>query len=327
MAAYAQQRRARPAGVRGGVRDLPLQFKYSLMALALAVWQVTPLPRLITDVVVAMMPIENDVEIGAAFVRESQLDRRVVDTRRLPSVHRAMQHITSTLLSALPERERRQYEWRVEIVRDPAVNAFALPGGFIYLNSGLIESARSAGEVAGVLAHEMGHVLARHSQKRMLEEKLLTHLLKALVHEDGDDQDESFAQRVAETLARGAIQLGRLRYSRANEFEADALGFELLANARVGAGGMIGFFNHLLELERAGGRAHDTPAALASVQSWLSTHPATDERIDALRTSIAELPARDRREQELGGRALRDHVGDWDAVQRELASMRSAYSY
>jgi len=139
--------------------------RYGVLGVVLAAWNLTPLPTAVSTIVVSMMPIEHDMEIGSAYVAEAQLAARTVHVRE---VDVTLQHIADRLVSALPPRDQHRFARTFRVLRDPAINAFALPGGFIYVNSGLLATASSAQEVAGVLAHEMGHVLARHSQKRLM---------------------------------------------------------------------------------------------------------------------------------------------------------------
>jgi predicted Zn-dependent protease len=291
--------------------------RYALLALGLAAWHLTPLPTLITSVIVATIPVEHDIDIGRAYIAEAQLERKLVRSSVLES---AVQTISARVLSGLPAHERERYAWRFRVLDDPAVNAFALPGGFVFLNVGLLRAAKSAEEVAGVVAHEMGHVLSRHAQKRMIEERLLGTLFQSLTHDDGDDEDEGFGERVAETLARGAMQMGGLRFSRANEFEADAKGSELLRAAGIGVSGMVTFFEGLLRAE-GGSTPNSLPNSLAAVDSireWLSTHPATSERIASIKQQVEALPAHARRRAWGDANALA-HAVDWARVRRELA--------
>jgi predicted Zn-dependent protease len=303
-------------------RDEPSALvRYSLLGLAIAAWHLTPLPTLVTSVLVVAMPVEHDVEIGLAYVESAGLDRKVVRSHVLDN---AVQSIAGRVLAALPRSERDRYAWQFAVLDDRDVNAFALPGGFVYLNLGLLRAAGSAEEVAGVLAHEMGHVLSRHSQKRMIEERLLGTLFKALTHEDGDEENEGFGERMAETLARGAMQLGGLKFSRANEFEADARGAQLLRDSGVGVSGMVTFFESLLKME--GGRSREgsgaLPLAVASVREWMSTHPATTERIATLRAELDALPPRERQRAWAGAGGGPLGGSDWSRVKQELSRWR-----
>ena len=158
-----------------------------------------------------------------------------------------------------------------------------------------------------------------------IEYRIVSTLLRALVHDDGDAETEGFAERIAETLARSAIELGSLRFSRANEFEADGLGYHILVKSGVGVRGMLAFFESLLSTEdrlRRSGHASgssDTAPLLVSVQEWLSTHPATRERIQSIRHKVDSLPA-SRRVDALDGRRGRplDELIDWGSVRDAL---------
>jgi Zn-dependent protease with chaperone function len=154
-----------------------------------------------------------------------------------------------------------RYQWFV--VDSPEVNAFAMPGGYVVVYSGLIEAADSAEEVAGVLAHEVQHVELRHS-------------LRNLIH--------GLGWRAVLALAMGDVsggvwvgladQLGSLRYGRDLERQADLEGLRALRRAGIGPDGMVSFFAKLADKEGPG-------------VVWLSSHPETTERMDALRQAIA----------------------------------------
>lgn len=290
--------------------------RYAVLGVAIAAWHLTALPALVTSAIVSFMPVSHDVEIGLAFVEQSGLGSKVVRSRLLDE---AVGAISRKVLGALSRAERERFVWQFSVVEDESVNAFALPGGLVYLNLGLLLAASSAEELAGVLAHEVGHVLCRHGQQRMVEERLVGTLLEALLHEDGDEEDEGFVERLAETLTRGALQLGGLRFSRRNELEADARGAALLRGAGVGVGGMAAFFESLLHAEaRAPGSA--PPPAVSGVQEWLSTHPATAERVRTLRAQVDGLPEAERRRAWSGSGRISQQV-DMAAVRREAQAV------
>lgn len=151
-----------------------------------------------------------------------------------------------------------QYEFHV--AENPAINAFALPGGVIVVHTGLIRATRRPEELAGVLAHEVQHVEQRHSLKAMIKETGLRGLWAAV---SGD---------LGGTLAgQAALKLGSLRFSRDAEREADVRGFQALAKLDIDPQGMVDFF----------GTMHRE--ASASPPAWLSTHPPSDARQQALR--------------------------------------------
>ena len=142
---------------------------------------------------------------------------------------------------------------------DPAVNAWAAPGGYLAIQSGLIDQARGPEEVAAVLAHEMAHVLERHSLEGIIQRLGLAILLSAVFGDAGG------------IVVEAGQALANLSYSRDAEREADRVGIALMHAAGLDATGMAGFFQRL---EAAG---QDGPPAL------LSTHPAPADRVETAR--------------------------------------------
>ena len=162
------------------------------------------------------------------------------------------------------------YEFRVLVVDFDMTNAFALPGGAIVIFDGLIEFAETPEEVAGVLAHEMAHVIKRHGTEALFRSYGLQLLIEALTGSAGG----GVAGGIGETLMS-------LSYSRDAEREADVTGIELLQTAGLRADGLGRFF------ERFGGGG-DMPAAL----DLLSTHPSSESRAElAERAGTAGAPA------------------------------------
>jgi len=155
-----------------------------------------------------------------------------------------------------------RYTFRVSVINDTVVNAFAAPGGYLVLFRGLLELAESPEELAGVVAHEMQHVLLQHGTQSVLRQiplQLITATITA---------DAGLAGHVAGTAA----VLGALRYSRKDEEEADREGLRMLEAAGVDPRGMMTF------MERMESRGGDMPRFAA----YLSTHPRTGDRVRSL---------------------------------------------
>ena len=156
-------------------------------------------------------------------------------------------------------------------LRDPSINAFALPGGFMGFNSGLILTAKSESELAGVMAHEISHVTQKHLARMIAGQKyaMLTSLASLALAILAARANPDAGQAVLATTQAAAIQ-SQLNYTRAHEKEADRIGLRVLVKAGFDPSGMSTFFGRL---QRAG-RFQENGAP-----SYLRTHPLTYERI------------------------------------------------
>ena len=182
-----------------------------------------------------------------------------------PTLTQRIDEITAALTAPQP---RSPYTFRVVVVDDPAFNALAAPGGYIVVFRGLLKNTNTPEELAGVLAHEMQHVLRRHTTRALLHHASAGLLLAALTG------DASGAMAFGLESAR---TIGFLQYSRRHETEADEEGLRMMAAAGIDPAGMIAFFETLNE------ESADLPGML----KYLSTHPSTTERIDHLRALAA----------------------------------------
>jgi beta-barrel assembly-enhancing protease len=168
-------------------------------------------------------------------------------------------------------------------VRDPMINAFALPGGFIGVHSQLLLSAQNESELASVLSHEIGHVQQRHIARMIGQQKqdallpLAALLLAALVGKAGGGADAAMGVMMG---GQGLAIQRQLNFSRDAEREADRVGFQTMRAAGYDTSGMVAFFKRLQSTTRIYGEA---PA-------WLSSHPLTGERIADIQSRIRENP-------------------------------------
>lgn len=260
-----QQRRSRfGLGMLGVVLALPL------LILALLFWQ----SHNIAGWVASHISIENEQKLGKLAFKQATAGLKL---RQSGLDAAAVREIGSKLTKG----SKYAYQWYV--AEDAAVNAFAVPGGYVVVNTGLIQAADSAEEMAGVLAHEVQHVELRHT-------------LKNLVH--------SLGLRAAFALALGDISgsalgdmaatLGELKFSRDLESEADAKGLAALRQSGIAPQGMVTFFSKLHKQEKGA-----TPPAL------LSTHPASDDRMQTLQDMISRQ----------GGWPSQPLPYDWTAIK------------
>jgi predicted Zn-dependent protease len=171
---------------------------------------------------------------------------------------------------------RGNLDWHFFIVDAKEVNAFAVPGGFVYVNRGLIERADQMDELAGVLGHEIGHVVRRHTVKQMEKEQganvgvTLACILTGVCN--------SQIAGAAINIAGGALFA---RFSRQDEAQADEEGVKNTVRAGISPVGMVTMFQKLIaERQRS-------PSA---VEGWFATHPLEEDRIRAVQALINQIP-------------------------------------
>jgi predicted Zn-dependent protease len=210
------------------------------------------------------IPVAWEEQLGQSVVRQlAPSERQCTDPVRV----RKVEEILAALASSVPQAP---YSFRVIVVNDPSVNALAIPGGTIVVFQGLLEKTRTPEELAGVLAHEMQHILRRHGTRALLQQVSTRVLLAAAV---GDAKGLSYGME-------GAQVLGMLRYSRQYEEEADAEGIRMLIASRIDPRGFITFFE---TIKKDGEKSFKIPA-------YLSTHPDMEGRIQRLRTLASGAP-------------------------------------
>jgi predicted Zn-dependent protease len=169
------------------------------------------------------------------------------------------------------------------VIKDPQINAFALPGGFIGVNTGLITSSASESELASVLAHEISHVVQRHIARMVgAQEKMQIPMIAAMVAAILLGQSHPDLAAGAATAVQGAAVQSQLSYTRSFEREADRVGFQILASAGFDPRAMAAFFE---KLQRASTVGDD-----GSVPGYLRTHPMSIERMTDAQNRAANLP-------------------------------------
>ena len=195
--------------------------------------------------------------------------------RELPLVNNAAitGYLTSLGTTLATKSDDRSRPWQFRIVDAEQINAFALPGGFVYVNRGLIERASSASELAGVMGHEIAHVLLRHSAER-LEKAQKTNVGVSLVC--------GLTNLCSSDAARVAINVGGAalfaQFSRRDEIEADSAAVGIVARAGYDPEGIATMFSALL-------RAREQRPDI--VAGWFASHPLEETRITVVRQVIA----------------------------------------
>lgn len=185
-------------------------------------------------------------------------------------VNRYVQEISHSVLR-FAQKDRPDVTWHVYVIDDPkTVNAFATPGGYLYVYTGLLLKASNDAEVAGVMGHEAGHVVARHSARAMVDQLGLQTVIGMALGKNPNQ----VASVAANLLANGTL----LAHSRGEETEADEHGVTYLSKAGYDPRALITFFEKLKAME----------GSQPSILKYLSDHPLTQDRIDHLQQYIAQ---------------------------------------
>lgn len=222
-------------------------------------------------------------QIGRLMLRQLREENRVLED---PECTEYLQSLGSRIGAAAQDGEQRLTMF---VVRDPSINAFAIPGGFIGVNAGLILLTSSESELAGVVAHETGHVMQRHivrgveAQGRNSITTIAAVLGAILV---GALTGAADATPGLIALAQGASMQQQINFTRMEEQEADRVGIGYLAAAGFDPNGMAGAFSMMM---RQRGAAEDYVPAL------LLTHPVDSARVAEARARVAALPTYPRR--------------------------------
>jgi len=255
-------------------------FNWSVTLGVLAVIVMIPVMLLvsmdfITAVIAKRVPIAWEEDIGEEGFQQYQIEHKLMEGE-------AFDNSLNNLTTQLIEKADKKYTFRIYVSNDPILNAFALPGGYIVLNSGLILAAESAEELLGVLAHEMAHVTQQHGIRNVIGSIGIYLTVQALL---GD------VSGLLAVVADAAPLLLNQKYSRHFESEADQLGVELLSKANIDPRGMVRFFEKILaeqkkqlkKLEESGKMGE----ILVSTLGYLSSHPATEDRIAEINKNSA----------------------------------------
>ena len=213
-----------------------------------------------------LISIEEEWQLG------NQLASDISKQMRLVNDPEALAYLNEVGRRIVSQSDFGQLPWNFHIVDDPEVNAFAIPGGHVYVNRGLIAAADQASEFAGVLAHEISHGIARHSTEQISKQYGISVLASLVLGQNPG----VYQQLLAQIIATGAMA----RFSRKDEEEADRLGVRFMAGAGYNPEGMATMFE---ELQR---RQERTPSA---VEKFFSTHPLTTDRIRDVRKQAAGM--------------------------------------
>jgi predicted Zn-dependent protease len=240
-------------------------------------------------------PLDSDIKIGKQYaMMVEQSARMIQDPVITEYVNRVGQNLVRNSDAKVP--------FTIKVIDSDEINAFALPGGFFYVNSGLILAADEEAELAGVMAHEIAHVCARHATREMTRAnyaQMATIPLMFVIN--------SWGLYEATNIALGlAMPMAFMKFSRNFESEADYLGLEYMYKAGYDPQAFVSFFEKIQAKEKA------KPGTIAKV---FSSHPPTPERITKSQEEIRELlPSR--------SQYIVD-TSEFDSVKARLAAFES----
>src|SRR5579872_3469538 len=210
--------------------------------------------------------IEKEIALGKALAQDVERQSKIVDDPVIAEyVNRIGQNLVRNSDAKVP--------FTIKVIDAEDVNAFALPGGFFFVYTGLIAKADNEAELAGVMAHEIAHVAARHGTRQATKGEIANLATIPLIFMGG------WAGYGIRQAASVLIPVGFLKFSRAMESEADMLGLEYMYKTGYDPTAFVDFFEKIETLEKK------KPGTMSKV---FSTHPLTDDRITAAQKNIAE---------------------------------------
>jgi predicted Zn-dependent protease len=243
----------------------------------------------------AILSSDEEARIGRAIMRDIRASGQVVED---PIVNEYINEIGNRVAAQTNDGD---HDFTFFVIEDSRINAFALPGGFIGVHTGLLEATRSEDELAGVLAHEVAHVTQRHlaraihasSRQSLLSTAIMLGAILAGAAGGGSD-----VMQAGMAVAQGTAAQQQINFTRANEHEADRVGIAALADAGFDPYGMASFFD---VMSRQNSRAPDE-----RMPAFLMTHPVTASRVAEARDRARAYP----------------HVRSDDSISYRIAKVR-----
>jgi predicted Zn-dependent protease len=221
--------------------------------------------------------VEEEKRLGAQA--QAQLRKQLTFVRDPVTVNYVRDFGAALVKGARPS----PFEFRFFVVEDDEINAFAIPGGAMYVNSGLLMAVKNGSELAGVMSHEMGHVTARHVAKNVNKERGTGFVAQVFYLAVAILTGNPYLANAGGMAGQVAGTAFITTYTRDAEREADALAVETMVNSDWNPEGMVTMFE---TLKKEYGNS--------SGPQFLSSHPATDERIENVQRDILKYPGSDK---------------------------------
>lgn len=222
-----------------------------------------------------MFSAQQDVEIGAQSAQQAEQQLPILNDREVEAyVNRIGQKLAANAGGP-------NFQYRFRVINASDINAFALPGGFIYINRGIIENARNEGEVAGVVAHEIAHSALRHGTHQASKAYAAQAGLQILGGLLGGKVGNNTAQ-ILNTVGGIGLNALFLKFSRELETQADVRGAQILAASGYAPADMVSFFDQLAKVDKS------------KKTTWMSHHPAPPDRQARIRKEAQLLRVADR---------------------------------
>jgi len=210
--------------------------------------------------------LEKEIALGKQLAQEVEHQAKIIDDPIIAEyVNRVGQNIVRNSDAKVP--------FTIKVLEDESVNAFALPGGFFFVNTGLILKAENEAELAGVMAHEIAHVAARHGTRQATKAELANYMTIPLIFMGG------WAGYGIRQAAGLLVPMSLLKFSRGYESEADMLGLQYMYKSGYDPASFVDFFEKIQSLEKK---------KRGSVSELFSSHPMTDDRIQAAQKNIQD---------------------------------------
>jgi beta-barrel assembly-enhancing protease len=221
-----------------------------------------------------LFTVPEDLALGRETAAQIEKDLPVLDDA---ATNQYLNRLGRSLTIYAPNPQP-DYAWQFKVLNSSELNAFALPGGFIYVNRATIECAASEAQLAGILAHEEGHVVMRHGTHQASEAMLAQRPLEILSSFFGPDG--SLASEVLRDVVGAGVESLLLKNSRSMETQADSVGAYILYQAGYDPHAMAQFFETIKQ---------KYPAQTAEALSFLANHPDPGDRIKAVDDEIPQL--------------------------------------